>query len=301
MRATLLSLHTLRLTWTALAQWYLPFRHNSYHLDPVICLSNCPNIFQPASIFPLLHVRRPAAAMTTTTAVPASAPVTIGVLLGSLREGGNNAGLAKWVSTVAQRALADSASATADYTIHQIFPFVPPTTATDSTPPTAAYPGPVIDPYIPQAVKSSADYPTPLIQRWSNTVSSCAAFLIVSPQYNWGVPGELKNAIDHLFHEWCGKPAVVVTYGGHGGGKCGDALRIVLQGALKMAVVEHKVEISLPRDYITGARRVGDGQDDTFLEQYESAVTDAVHELAGKLQTVAGISEASGKAVARKH
>ena len=38
-------------------------------------------------------------------------------------------------------------------------------------------------------------------------------------QYNWGYPAVLKNAIDYLYHEWKGKPAAIVSYGGHGGGK----------------------------------------------------------------------------------
>jgi NAD(P)H-dependent FMN reductase len=45
--------------------------------------------------------------------------------------------------------------------------------------------------------------------------------VFVSPQYNWGYPAPLKNAIDHLYKEWLGKPAVIVTYGGHGGDNVG--------------------------------------------------------------------------------
>jgi len=45
----------------------------------------------------------------------------------------------------------------------------------------------------------------------------------------------LKNAIDHLYHEWRDKPAVIVTYGGHGGTKCSEQLKQVA-GAVKMSV-----------------------------------------------------------------
>ncbi len=51
------------------------------------------------------------------------------------------------------------------------------------------------------------------------------AIVFVSPQYNWGYPAPLKNAIDHLYKEWAGKPAMIVTYGGHGGSKCAAQLR----------------------------------------------------------------------------
>jgi NAD(P)H-dependent FMN reductase len=71
---------------------------------------------------------------------------------------------------------------------------------------------------------------------WSRKVAEAAAFVFVTPQYNWGYPAPLKNAIDHFYKEWLGKPAVIVTYGGHGGDKCGHQLRQVLKG-LKMRPV----------------------------------------------------------------
>src|SRR5580658_5262594 len=61
-------------------------------------------------------------------------------------------------------------------------------------------------------------------RRWSELVAGAAGVVLVSPQYNWGYPAALKNAIDHLYREWRGKPAVIVTYGGHGGGKCAAQL-----------------------------------------------------------------------------
>ena len=54
--------------------------------------------------------------------------------------------------------------------------------------------------------------------------------MFVAPQYNWGYPAPLKNALDHLFHEWAGKPAMVVSYGSRGGNHCIAQLRQVIQG-----------------------------------------------------------------------
>jgi NAD(P)H-dependent FMN reductase len=75
------------------------------------------------------------------------------------------------------------------------------------------------------------------------------AIVFVSPQYNWGYPAPLKNAIDHLYKEWAGKPAMIVTYGGHGGGKCAAQLRQVLDG-LEMRPVATMPGFTLPRDRI---------------------------------------------------
>ena len=71
---------------------------------------------------------------------------------------------------------------------------------------------------------------------WSAKIASADAFVFVTPQYNWGYPASLKNALDHLHGEWRGKPAAIVSYGGHGGGKCATQLAQVLQ-ALKMRLV----------------------------------------------------------------
>jgi NAD(P)H-dependent FMN reductase len=62
-------------------------------------------------------------------------------------------------------------------------------------------------------------------QAWSRKIASADGFVFVTPQYNWGYPAALKSALDHLYREWRGKPAVIVTYGGHGGGKCAAQLR----------------------------------------------------------------------------
>ncbi|KAF7563557.1 hypothetical protein G7046_g560 [Stylonectria norvegica] len=67
-------------------------------------------------------------------------------------------------------------------------------------------------------------------QSWSSTITSCDAFIFVTPQYNWGMPAALKNALDHIFHEFGGKPAMVVAYGGQGGTISAAMLITVLSG-----------------------------------------------------------------------
>jgi NAD(P)H-dependent FMN reductase len=84
---------------------------------------------------------------------------------------------------------------------------------------------------------------------WSRTISDGTAVVFVTPQYNWGYPAPLKNAIDHLYKEWGGKPAMIVTYGGHGGDKCAAQLRQVLE-AVHMAPVATMPALTLPRALI---------------------------------------------------
>ncbi len=49
---------------------------------------------------------------------------------------------------------------------------------------------------------------------WSAQVQAADAFVFVTPEYNYGYPAPLKNAIDYLHHEWAYKPVGFVTYGG---------------------------------------------------------------------------------------
>lgn len=77
---------------------------------------------------------------------------------------------------------------------------------------------------------------------WSRVVSSYDAFIFVLPQYNWGYPAPLKNALDFLYHEWGGKPASYVTYGTRGGSKGAEQIRGVLAG-LKMRELDQHLEV----------------------------------------------------------
>jgi NAD(P)H-dependent FMN reductase len=67
---------------------------------------------------------------------------------------------------------------------------------------------------------------------WAETVGSAGAVVLVTPQYNGGYPAGLKNAVDYLYREWQGKPALVVSYGSEasdGGRSANDQLSHVLR------------------------------------------------------------------------
>lgn len=98
---------------------------------------------------------------------------------------------------------------------------------------------------IPQAVTDPSGYAHEHTRVWSTKIATYQAFVFVTPQYNWGIPAGLKNAIDYLFNEWTRKSAMIVAYGGHGGDKAAAALKTVCQG-LRMKVVERPVCLSFP-------------------------------------------------------
>jgi NAD(P)H-dependent FMN reductase len=96
-------------------------------------------------------------------------------------------------------------------------------------------------------IPAGHDYVFEHTRAWSRKVSEGNAIVFVTPQYNWGYPAPLKNALDHLYREWSGKPAVIVTYGGHCGSKCAPQLRQVLEGGLKMRPVATMPGFTLAR------------------------------------------------------
>ena len=89
-------------------------------------------------------------------------------------------------------------------------------------------------------------YSQPHTKAWSQEVKETSAFVIVTPQYNGGIPAPLKNAMDHLYGEWEGKPVLNVTYGGQGGTKCGEQLR-QLTTSLNMRLVDISPALVLPK------------------------------------------------------
>jgi NAD(P)H-dependent FMN reductase len=83
---------------------------------------------------------------------------------------------------------------------------------------------------------------------WSAKIASFDAYLFVTPEYNHGTSGALKNAIDFLYHEWVNKAAGFVGYGGASGTRAVENLRLVM-GELQVADVRAQVGLSLFTDF----------------------------------------------------
>ena len=76
------------------------------------------------------------------------------------------------------------------------------------------------------------DDPPPRLQEFGDKIGRADSFIIVSPEYNNGYPGVLKNALDYLLPEYERKPVGIVTVsaGGFGGINCLAQLRLVTIG-----------------------------------------------------------------------
>ncbi len=71
-------------------------------------------------------------------------------------------------------------------------------------------------------------YSVDLAKAWSKKIAALDAFIIVTPEYNHGYPAVLKNALDYLYPEWNNKAVSFVSYGGVGGARVVEQLRLVV-------------------------------------------------------------------------
>jgi len=55
-------------------------------------------------------------------------------------------------------------------------------------------------------------------KRWAASVAAADAFVLVTPEYNYGPTPALLNALNYVYKEWNYKPAAFVSYGGMSGG-----------------------------------------------------------------------------------
>lgn len=88
----------------------------------------------------------------------------------------------------------------------------------------------------------------PAIEKWSEKIDSADAFIIVTPEYNAGYPGVLKNAMDSLYREWNNKPVAFVGYsGGPTGGSSATAQ--LKQVALGFKMKPISTSMNLPNSW----------------------------------------------------
>ena len=147
----------------------------------------------------------------------------IAIILGSTRPGRNGKAVADWVVTRAKDRTA------ARYELVDL----------------ADYPLPHLDEAMPPSLGQYAHDHT---KAWAAKIGSFDGYVFVTPEYNHGISGALKNAIDFLFAEWNNKAAGFVSYGGAGGARAVEQLRLVL-AEVQVATVRLQVLLSLYSDF----------------------------------------------------
>ncbi|WUH98373.1 SgcJ/EcaC family oxidoreductase [Spirillospora sp. NBC_00431] len=85
-------------------------------------------------------------------------------------------------------------------------------------------------------------------RRWSELIAGFDGYVLVTPEYNHSTSAVLKNALDHLYAEWGGKPVAFVGYGVQGGTRAVEHLRSIT-AALGMAGVGPHVTLDIFQDF----------------------------------------------------
>jgi NAD(P)H-dependent FMN reductase len=115
---------------------------------------------------------------------------------------------------------------------------------------------------------------------WSARIDRADAIAFITPEYNYGYPATIKNAIDYLHQEWRDKPVGFVSYGGIAAGtRAVQQLKQVVT-TLKMVPVFESVNIPFPAKFM----RDGQFQANEVLEEAVPAMLDELLRLDGALR-----------------
>lgn len=150
-------------------------------------------------------------------------PIRVAIILGSTRPGRNGEAVARWTYEIARQ------RNDVDVELVDIQDFNLP----------------LLDEPVPP---SMGQYSKPHTKAWAAKIDSFDAYVFVTPEYNHGTSGALKNAIDYLYREWNNKAAGFVGYGSAGGVRAVEQLRLVM-GELQVADVRAQVMLSLFTDF----------------------------------------------------
>jgi NAD(P)H-dependent FMN reductase len=147
----------------------------------------------------------------------------IAIIVGSTRPGRNGEAVARWVYEIAQN------RSDAEFELVDIKDFNLP----------------LLDEPMPPIM---GQHSKPHTKTWAAKIGSFDGFVFVTPEYNHGISGALKNAIDFLYREWTNKAAGFVSYGSAGGARAVEQLRLVL-AEVEVATVRNQVLLSMFHDF----------------------------------------------------
>jgi NAD(P)H-dependent FMN reductase len=87
-------------------------------------------------------------------------------------------------------------------------------------------------------------YKNEAVARWTKKIGANDGFIVVAPEYNRSVSGEMKNAFDWVYNEWANKAVGFVGYGTVGGARAVEHMRVI-GVELQMASMKHGVHLPI--------------------------------------------------------
>jgi NAD(P)H-dependent FMN reductase len=105
------------------------------------------------------------------------------------------------------------------------------------------FPMPFFDQPVPPAMPGRAPYENEVVKRWTAEIARSDGFVFVTPEYNYGAPAVLKNALDWVYPEWNRKAAAFVSYGGAAGARSVQQLR---ETAIELQLAPVRSSVHIP-------------------------------------------------------
>ncbi len=181
----------------------------------------------------------------------------IGIIIGSTRPGRKGESVGKWVFDVASK------RTDAQFELLDLAAF---------------HLGLLAEPTVPGAAHKQ--YENEATRRWSAAIDPLDGYVFVTPEYNHGVPGAMKNAFDLLGSEWSDKAVGLVGYGADNGVRAIEQWRVITAN-LRLVAARNQVSLSTFTDF--GAA----GFEPAARREVElTALLDQLVRLAGALATL---------------
>src|SRR5262245_51617742 len=108
------------------------------------------------------------------------------------------------------------------------------------------YPLPFFEEAMPPGLARDS-YSHPVVTRWREKVKEADGFIICTPEYNHGYPAVLKNALDYVYFAWSRKAVAFVSWGGAGGTRSVEQLRLV---TIELDMVPLRTAVHIPNPWM---------------------------------------------------
>ena len=174
----------------------------------------------------------------------------IAIIVGSTRPNRNNVAVARWVYEIAEKR-SDAVFELVDILDYNL---------------------PLLDEPLPP---SMGQYGKPHTKRWAEKIGSFDAYIFVTPEYNHGISGALKNAIDWASRPWgqnafARKPSAVIgaSIGAIGTAVSQQNLRSVLSFCDSPQMNAPEAYIHFTPDLVDDEGNVSNPSTEEFLRNY---------------------------------
>ncbi len=96
---------------------------------------------------------------------------------------------------------------------------------------------------VPPSTPGKQPYKDENVKKWTAAIAESDGFVFVTPEYNYGAPAVLKNAIDWVYPEWNRKAAGFVSYGSAMGARSVQQLR---ETAIELQLAPVRSSVHIP-------------------------------------------------------